>query len=319
MLTSLRPTTDNPAPPGAQPMNVITKDGRSIRIARWRQTTRKARGTLFLMQGRSETIEKYFETITDLRRRGFVVCAFDWRGQGGSERLLADPRKGHVEDFSDYALDLSAVLDAAGEAGAPQPWFGLAHSMGGAAVLLALASGEKRLLRVVLSSPLIGLAGYGSSRFARYAAFACDFLGLGGGYIPGGGATSISTKVFGSNLLTSDPVRYQRHSAIVTEAPELGLGDPTIAWVTAMYRAFDQFGDDDFGRRFTTPLLFVTSGGDRLVSTEAAVRLAARLPSAHNITIRGARHELMSEADLYRGQFFAAVDAFLPGEAGEGD
>ncbi len=319
MLISLRPTTDNPAPPGGQPMRIETKDGRGIRLVRWRQTTRKPRGTLFLMQGRSETIEKYFETITQMRRRGFVVHAFDWRGQGGSERLLADPRKGHVEDFSDYALDLSAVLDAAGEVGAPQPWFGLSHSMGGAAVLLALANGEKRLLRVVLSSPLIGLAGYGSGRLARYAAFACDFLGLGGSYIPGGGATSISTKLFGNNLLTSDPVRYQRHAAIVTEAPELALGDPTIAWVTAMYRAFDQFADEDFGHRLTTPLLFITSGGDRLVSTEAAVRLAARLPGTHNITIRGARHELMSEADLYRDQFLAALDAFIPGEAGEAE
>ena len=53
-----------------------------------------------LFQGRAEFIEKYFETVRELRARGFAVATIDWRGQGGSERALADPRKGHVGDFS---------------------------------------------------------------------------------------------------------------------------------------------------------------------------------------------------------------------------
>jgi lysophospholipase len=293
---------------------VMTRDGKMLRVARWRQTARKQRGTLVLMQGRSETIEKYFETIMAFRRRGFFVIAFDWRGQGGSQRLLDDPRKGHVEDYTDFGIDLDAVLTAAVGYGAPKPWFGIAHSMGGAALLLALENGEKRLERAILSSPLIGLAGYGSGVTARLSALALDFLGLGGSYIPGGGATSISTKLFENNILTSDPIRYARHAAIVTEAPELGLGDPTIGWVAAMYRAFDRFTAPDFGSKLTVPTLFLTSGGDRLVSTEAAVSLADRIRGSGNITIRGARHELMSEADFYRDQFFAAFDAFIPGE-----
>jgi lysophospholipase len=317
MLTNLRPTTDNPVPPGAVSTQVITRDGVTLRLARWRQTSRKQRGTVFLMQGRSECIEKYFETIIDLRRRGFHVIAFDWRGQGGSGRLLADPRKGHVEDFGDYGIDLDAILTEASALAVPKPWFALAHSMGAAALLLALDAGESRLERAVLASPLIGLVGYGARRSARISAFVLDFLGLGGSYLPGGGATSISTRLFENNLLTSDPLRYQRHSAIVTEAPELALGDPTIGWVTAMFRAFDRFADPDFGRMLTVPTLFITSGGDRLCASPAALALAARIRGSGATDIQGARHELMSEADLFRDRFLAVLDAFIPGEAAE--
>jgi lysophospholipase len=313
MLTSLRPTTDNSAPASSIVAVVRTRDGKSLRMARWRPSSRKQRGTVFLLQGRSESIEKYFETISSLRRRGFFVISFDWRGQGGSERLLADPRKGHVEDFEDYVADLSAVLETAEGFAAPKPWFGLAHSMGAAALLLALEMGEKRLQRAVLASPMIGLAGYGNGLLPRVAAFVFDFFGLGGSYIPGGGATSISTRVFETNILTSDPARYARHAAIVGEAPELALGDPTIGWVTAMYRLYARFADPAFGARLAVPTLFVTAGGDRLVSTDAAIHLADRIRASGNITIKGARHELLSESDLYRDQFFAAFDAFIPG------
>ena len=58
------------------------------------------KGTVCLFQGRAEFIEKYFETVRELRARGFAVATIDWRGQGLSDRALRDPRKGHVGDFS---------------------------------------------------------------------------------------------------------------------------------------------------------------------------------------------------------------------------
>ncbi len=285
-----------------------------LRAARWRQTARRQRGTIVLMQGRSESIEKYFETISDLRRRGFAVLAFDWRGQGGSERLLNQPRKGHVDDFADYVTDLSAVLDYAG-AHCPQPWFGLAHSMGAMIALLALEAGERRLQRLVLASPLVALASLATPGLARLAAAAFDFVGLGGSYIPGGGATSISTRPFESNILTSDAARYARQSAIVVEAPELAIGDPTIGWTLAMFRAMERMNDPRFGTAFVVPSLMVVSGDDRLVSSDASLGLAARIRACKGFSIPGARHELLSESDLFRDQFFALFDAFIPGEA----
>ena len=38
------------------------------------------KGSVVLSGGRTEPIEKYFEVITELQGRGFVVLAHDWRG-----------------------------------------------------------------------------------------------------------------------------------------------------------------------------------------------------------------------------------------------
>ena len=46
----------------------------------------------------------------ELIARGYSVATVDWRGQGLSDRLLADPRKGHVDDFASFDADLDAFM-----------------------------------------------------------------------------------------------------------------------------------------------------------------------------------------------------------------
>jgi len=67
-------------------------------------------GTVCVFTGRAEQIEKYFETVRDLRDRGFAVAMIDWRGQGHSSRRLRDPRKGYVRDFSDFEIDVETFV-----------------------------------------------------------------------------------------------------------------------------------------------------------------------------------------------------------------
>ncbi len=69
-----------------------------------------ARHGLHLPRPRHEFIEKYFEVVGELRRRGFAVAVLDWRGQGGSSRLTRNPLKGHVRNFADYEEDLTHFM-----------------------------------------------------------------------------------------------------------------------------------------------------------------------------------------------------------------
>src|SRR5580700_11863366 len=95
----------NPVPDNHVVGAIKTPDGVNLRYARW-QPPAGRRGTVCIFQGRSEWIEKYFEVVRDLHARGFAVATLDWRGQGLSERLLRDPRKGHVTSFAKYGIDL---------------------------------------------------------------------------------------------------------------------------------------------------------------------------------------------------------------------
>ncbi|WP_460450647.1 alpha/beta fold hydrolase [Alsobacter sp. SYSU BS001988] len=305
----------NPTPSNAVVASVTSAGGVKLRVARWRPTAKKVRGTVYVLQGRAEFIEKYFEVIGELRRRGFHVVAFDWRGQGGSDRLLADPRKGHVDDFDDYVADLAAVMDATAGRPCPEPFFALAHSMGGAILIRALQRKPDLVERAVLSAPMIEISGLRRPRRMHWLAAALDVLGLGGAYIPGGGQTAVATKPFATNPLTSDPARYGRTAAIVEEAPGLALGDPTIGWVHAAFRAMEPFKDPNFPLQLPTPLLIVAGSADAVTITAAAERFAARLKAGRAIVLPGAMHELLVERDPVRSQFWAAFDAFVPGAA----
>ena len=96
--TCLNPA--NPVPDDVVTGAIKTSDGVNLRFARWAPPPGR-KGTVVLMQGRAEFIEKYFETVRDLRARGFAVATFDWRGQGLSDRRLSDRHKGYVRNFAE--------------------------------------------------------------------------------------------------------------------------------------------------------------------------------------------------------------------------
>src|SRR5574340_1162169 len=117
----------NPAPDNAVVGTVKTRDGVTLRVARWAPPPGR-KGTVVLLQGRAEFIEKYFECVRDLHARGFAVATFDWRGQGLSDHALSNKRKGYVRSFSDYAIDLETVMHEIVLPDCPPPIFALAHS-----------------------------------------------------------------------------------------------------------------------------------------------------------------------------------------------
>lgn len=309
----LYPTDGNPEPKGAVVMEVVTADGISLRAARWRTTARKCKGTICLAPGRAEFIEKYFEVISELRRRGFAVVMFDWRGQGGSQRWLGNPRKGDIRDFSHYRRDLTAITSEVLVPHMPRPWFGLAHSMGGAIYLAAAHDGAAPFSRMVLCAPMIDLVVSEGKNWPRALAIFLRTIGLGRDFIPGGGETSAMTKLFANNVLTSDPVRYARNANAASSAPQVAIGDPTVRWVDAAFRLIRGFKAPRYPLEIRMPTLVIAAGADQVVSTPATDRFCARMKGGHAIVIPGARHEILMERDAIRDAFWAAFDAFVPG------
>ena len=304
----------NPVPPGASVGETLTSDGVRLRHARWRATTRKTLGTVCLLQGRGENIEKYFETIGELRGRGFAVATFDWRGQGGSERRLRNPMKGHVDSFEEYDRDLEAFMQHVALPDCPPPYFALAHSTGGLVCLRTTRSGRVRFSRLVLVSPLIGLGETRPSQpnAFRIAAF-MTAIGLGELTVPGDQARPINTVPFEGNWLTGDAARYQRTVDLFTKLPQVAVGAPTFGWLYAACRAMNEASEPDFGPSVKVPALVVSGALDKLVSMTGAEGMAAALRAGGQVVIPGANHEIMMERDAIRAQFWAAFEAFVPG------
>src|SRR5690606_9259820 len=116
---------DNQIPEHGESGYLEADDGVLLRYAHWRPPYGQTRGTICVFHGRGEFIEKYFEVVSNLTARGFAVATMDWRGQGGSDRLLNNPRKGHVRSFVDYDRDLVAFMQDVVLPDCPPPYFAL--------------------------------------------------------------------------------------------------------------------------------------------------------------------------------------------------
>ena len=302
----------NPVPEGAVTGQITTTDGVKIRYARWNPTAPR-RGTVCMLPGRGDMIEKYFEVVEELRRRGFAVTVHDWRGQGGSERRLRNPRKGYVRSFDEYQLDLEALIRDVVLPDCPPPMFALAHSTGGLILLEAVKQGRRWFDRAVMTAPLLRFAGMRGGPIVPFLTNVSRLVGLGRMYVPGGGPEPIVFGPFLGNRATSDPVRYERSASIIQSAPNLAIGSPTIAWAHAAFDVMDRVADPSYAGEIRQPLLIIAAGRDEIVSNAAIERFATRLRAGAHLVVAGSRHEILMERDVFRGQFWAAFDAFVPG------
>ncbi len=302
----------NPVPDGAVTGMIKTSDGVSLRFARWEPPANR-RGTVCILPGRTEWIEKYFETVRELRGRGFAVAVLDWRGQGLSTHELPDRRKGYVRNFSEYDLDLETFMREIVLPDCPPPIFAIGHSMGATVLIRAAYRGQRWFDRIVLNAPMIALAGIGSMSTAATMVRVMRLGGFGGMYLPRRYRGVMDMRPFAGNILTSDPVRYARNKAILEAEPALGLGGPTVTWCDAAFRAMRTLSERSYPARIRQPILVVGAGRDAVVSNKAIEDFTTLLRAGSHLVVVGAQHEILMEQDRFRVQFWAAFDAFVPG------
>jgi lysophospholipase len=310
MTELLHEIPENPIPAQATAGMFKAGDGMQIRYALF--GIRRLMGTVVVLPGRNECIEKYFETIADLSERGFGVAIFDWRGQGGSDRLIRDPERGHVDSFDSYVHDLEQFFDEIILPDCRGPFYILAHSTGALVALLAAPLMVNRVRRMVLVAPLLTVKNLPiSMKSIRRLTGVLSFTGMGSVSVGKRGPRDVQS--FGGNVLTNDPRRYARNAELCRQFPELALGGPTAAWIHAAFLASETVRNPEFMARIRIPSLIIAAGVDEVVSTPAIEEFARGLRSGTALTIDGARHEILQEADIYREQFLAAFDAFIPG------
>jgi lysophospholipase len=227
--------------------------------------------------------------------------------------MLRQTHKGHVSNFGQYDIDLETFMRDVVLPDCPPPLFGLANSMGAAILIRAAAHGNRWFDRLVLCAPMIKLANIRLLAAVPTLVRTMRMAGLGGAFVPGGGPACKASDPFLDNPVTSDPIRYARTAAIVEAEPALALGAPTIAWLDSAFRVMGEFANPAFSAKLRQPMLIIACGLDRLVSTAAIEDFGARLRVGSHLVVPGSKHEILMELDMFRSQFWAAFDAFVPG------
>jgi lysophospholipase len=309
---SLVSLPSNPIPENARVGVFETRDKVRLRYAIFGRTGAPHRGTICLVQGRTEFIEKYFETITSFQRRGFNVATFDFRGQGGSDRLIRNARLGFVERFEDYWTDLSSFHADILLPDCPPPFYLVAHSMGGLVALFGAARDRLMFERIFVSAPMVALDRQPLSMpgMARVCE-TLSFFGLGKLPVARRADRIPTAASFPGNPLTSDLSRFMRSVDVLAARPDLAVTSPTIRWAAAAFDAMATASGDEFPTTVRAPVLMLAAARDEVVSTAAIEQLGLRMRTGRHMIIAGARHELFMEADSIRDQVLAAFDAFI--------
>ncbi len=275
------------------------------------------KGTVVLLGGRGEFIEKYDETIEALNDRGFMVWSMDWRGQGLSTRLLPERHKGHIDTYQTYLQDFHHFVQTRIITGAPRPLILLAHSMGGHLGLRYLREHQGLFTAAILSAPMVDIHTSPYPRpVLRALAFGACAMGLGSRFAPGQHPFSEADRDYSQNRLTHDPERFQRSIDWFRTTPELALGGVTFGWIRESLKSIETLRRQPYAEGIPTPVLLVDAGDEAIVSSAALRELAEWMPRGEVLSIPGSRHEILQEVDRVQATFWSGFDDFLKREAG---
>jgi len=288
---------------------MTTPDQQSLRYGLWSCREEKRKGSVILLNGRREFMEKYSETIEALNQKGFEVFSFDWRGQGLSTRILANRHKGFIEDYDVYLDDLHRFVDKIVKSRAVYPLIIMAHSMGGHIALRYIHDHPDTADMAVLTSPMIDIfTSPMPRRLARFIARIAIGAGFKHAYAMGSG--DYVDEEFKGNKLTSDPERFMGAKKAISENPDLALGGVTYGWLSATFRSMDILTRPGFAEKIAIPILMVSAGSDKIVSNNAHKKFSALLPNCRSIEIPGARHEIFQETDAAQSIFWREFQRF---------
>lgn len=272
-------------------------------------------GSIVLLNGHREFIEKYTEFIEDFQKRGFHVFTMDHRGQGLSDRALKNRKKSHNTDFDRIILDIQEFIE---EIIRP-PELGhkiylVAHSLGAHFALRYLHDYQRIFDKAVLLSPFTDLDHHGAIYifFAKLYFTIMKLIGFSRSFAPKQAQrrSMIDHKVAFTRL-THDQDRYNRSQEVLTQNPDLFVGGVTYGWLNGASKSIAKIKRKGFIKEIKTDTLFILSGDEKVVNNQTTFKLISKMKNVKVKTIEGARHELYRESDEYRDQMWQAIDRFL--------
>lgn len=287
----------------------VHHEGVRLRVMLAKTPAEDPRGSIIFHPGRTEFIEKYFETVENFLTRGFNVLIFDPRAQGLSDRLLEDPMKMYVRHFQDYADDFAYVTEQFA-ADLPKPHIAVGHSMGGCIILLAVLTGVTSPSAVVCCAPMTGIFDV-ETRLSEFVIKGFNVLGFAKRNIPFQKQNNGLPVPFKDNKLTSDIGRFQRWATYLNTTPELRVGSPTVSWVRQALWAMNYINRN--ARQLKIPGLIIAAGGDPIVDPASNSKFAHMARIDYKV-IPGALHEMLMETDEIRNQLFESIDQFFEKE-----
>lgn len=260
----------------------------------------QAKGSIVVSGGRTEAGVKFKELFYDLYQNGYSVFTVDHRGQGLSGRMLKDTERGFVETFDIYVDDFKTFYDDIVMPNSQHKPYLLAHSMGSAIGALYGIRHPNDFQRIVLGSPMFGIAGPITQDQARkvinVVKWTNNLLSKTPWYFPG--QKPFEDVPFNENHIVQSEIRYNIHKSVFDDYPKARLGGVTVAWLDQALVAMEKILAE--AHKLTAPTLVIQAEGDTIIDNSSHQPVCDAMPNCTFKSIPNARHELFMELDQYR-------------------
>lgn len=294
------------------PEFMSTPDGAQLRFVRYHPRTAISHPkTLIILQGRASFLEKYSEILLEAANLGFDTWAMDWRGQGGSTRMIDHPQKIHIDHYSTYREDLHQFLEEKVKPQSSGPILLFASSMGAAIALRYLQIYPTSVHGAVLIAPMFRIPTPPFPLKITYILTRIiNLLGFGKRYVIGRGDYNGAKDPFENNASTHDPERFARQRTLMRAFPELMSAGPTYRWLQATLEELSELEKPENLSLVRAPVLVLQAGQDTVVDTQNDQWICDQIRSCTLKTYADARHGIHVEVDEIRNRMWADVVAF---------
>ena len=304
MQTSNSPESNYPILEGGELNFATTSDGCKVRFALW---PKGRKGLVVFFNGRNEYLEKYNESYKRFQNLGYAIVALDWRGQGLSERVKKLEHLGYVGNFSEYQLDVEAVLTHVEVKKVLGPRILVGHSTGGCIGLRTLTNNKFPFERAIFLAPLWGALP------KQHLSYKISRLMVRAGWdkkspISPKFKPYILTTTPEKNCHTSDQIQFKRLQEIILADPRLSAGPATFGWISAVG---DELMDLEKQKPLEIPHLVLLGQKDSLISQKAVKKKCIANTSCKLYVVPDARHELFIEKKEIVRSVWKKIDSFL--------
>ena len=212
-----------------------------------------------LFVGTAEAIEKHEPAVRDVLARGNDLLVFEFPGQGGSGRFLADPRKVHAprDGFDMWTACIREFLRSPAFRAVRQraarldiDLVALAYSLGGhmfARMTLETPAFAHKFSRIVYANPVVAMntAGSMATRIAQQwlARLRLMTPGRADDFLPGHGRFHPGNRPLAKSGIGSDAERHAWVCQFYHAHPELSMWGMTYGWFNEANRSLTKLWD----------------------------------------------------------------------------
>lgn len=270
---------------------------------------KNAKGTIVLIQGRTETSFKYAEQIYDFFQMGYSVFTFDFRGQGYSKHLVEEkPSYGHIDSFETYREDLREYLSQVVLPRKKGKVLAYCHSMGAAVGAFFQIKYPGSIDGFIWQSPMFDInTGPFPYWFARMLVGTMDFIGLGKSLPPMQEDFKEDEK---NNVTTSAVRRAYVFDQRVREREAL-IGPATAGWAFNALKVTRMIQSES--HQISVPSLIFEAGIDPYVNSGGMETVCSSVKGCQKILFKDGMHELYLEKDSIRAELLQRLDKFFAG------